>query len=172
VFTGHYHSQDVVQAEFGGRRIYDVETGSALTFPCAYRLLNLASNGDLALTSHPITTINFDLGGVPFPTYASNFVTAGVTGIATYMLISPPYNLPLASAQFLAPAFAEGIVSGYQGDEPTRPLSPQTQGVIGYLQSQGDPLSLLFANLLLGFSTDPAPADNTLTLNLVTGLAR
>ena len=169
VFTGHYHAQDVVAASFARGRIVEVETGSAVTFPCPYRLLTLQANGELVLTSHPITTIDADLGGVSFPTYASNFITAGVTGIATYMLINPPYNLPLPSAQFLAPAFAEGIASGYQGDEPTRPISPTTQGVLGYLQSQPDPASQMFAGILQGLFIDAAPPDNNLTINLVTG---
>lgn len=167
VFTGHYHAQDVVKASFSQGSLYDVETGSAVTYPCPYRLLSLETNGNLAITSHPITTINYDLGGVPFPTYASNYLHAGLMDLATYMLTSPPYNLPLANAQFLAPAMAEAFTSHYQGDEDTRPVTPQTQGTIAYLRSLGDPMSLLMANVLTSLFTDPAPADNNLTISLL-----
>lgn len=169
VFTGHYHAQDVVQASFNPGRLFDIETGSAVTFPCPYRLLSLETNGDLTITSHPISTINFDLGGVPFPTYASNYLYAGLSDLATYMLTHAPYNLPLANAQFLAPAMAEAFTSHYQGDEGTRPISAQTQGILGYLRSQPDPMSQLMANTLLALFNDPPPADNNLTLSLLPG---
>lgn len=167
VFTGHFHAQDIVQANFGSGPLFDIETGSLVTFPSPYRLLTLETNGNLAITSHPITTINFDLGGVPFPTYASNYLHAGLMDLAVYMLTHPPYILPLPSAQFLAPAMAEAFVAHYQGDEAA--ISPQTQGIIAYLQGQGDPMSLMMANVLNALFHDPAPADNALTVNLITG---
>jgi len=73
VFTGHYHAQDVVLGNFPGGDLYDVETGSAAQYPCAYRIADLAVNGDLAITSPRLTTIPLDLGGVPFQEYALNF---------------------------------------------------------------------------------------------------
>ncbi len=167
VFTGHYHAQDVVKASFNQGSLYDIETGSVVTYPCPYRLLTLETNGTLAITSHPITTINYDLGGIPFPTYASNYLHAGLIDLATYMLMSPPYNLPLPTAQFLAPAMAEAFQSHYQGDEGTRTISPQAQGTIAYLRSLGDPMSLMMANTLISLFTDPPPADNNLTINLI-----
>lgn len=172
VFTGHYHAQDIVQGNFNRGAIYDIETGSAVTYPCPYRILNLSANGELAITSHAITNINYDLGGAPFPTYASNYLYSGLTGISTYMLLSPPYNLTQANAEFLAPALTEAFVSHYQGDEDTRPISASTKGIIAYLQGQGDPLSQMMANILLSVFTDPAPADNSLTINLITGNAQ
>ena len=167
VLTGHFHAQDTVQASFNPGTILDIETGSAVTFPSPYRLMSLETNGDLAISSHPITTINFDLGGVPFPTFGSNFLYGGMIDLATYMLTSPPYNLPTANAQFLAPAMAEAFVSHYQGDEGTRPISPQTQGVIAYLTNQGDPMSLMMANVLTALFTDLPLADNNLTISLL-----
>jgi hypothetical protein len=167
VFTGHYHAQDVVQASFNEGSLYDIETGSVVTYPCPYRLLTLDTNGTLAITSHTITNIAYDLGGVPFPTYASNYLHTGLIGIAIYMLMNPPYNLDLATAQFLAPAMAEAFVSHYQGDEGTRPISPQTQGIIAYLLSQPDPMSQKMAYTLLSLFNDLPPADNNLTINLL-----
>ena len=169
VFTGHYHAQDVVKANVSQGALYEVETGSAVTFPCPYRLLSLETGGTLAITSHPITTINYDLGGVAFPTYASNYLYSGLLGVSTYMLMQPPYNLPQANAQFLAPAMTEAFVSHYQGDEGSRPISPQTQGIIAYLRSLNDPMSQLMANVLMAVFTDLPPADNNLIINLITG---
>jgi len=165
VFTGHYHAQDVVKATFSQGSLLDIETGSAVTFPCPYRLLDLESSGALTITSHPITTINYDLGGVPFTTYASNYLHAGLMDLATYMLTHPPYNLPLSTAQFLAPAMTEAFVAHYQGDEG--PISPQTQGIIAYLRSLGDPMSGLMANTLSSLFHDLEPADNNLTVELI-----
>jgi hypothetical protein len=87
--------------------------------------------------------------------------------VATYMLTHPPYNLPLANAQFLAPAMAEAFVSHSQGDEGMRPISAQTQGIIAYLRSLGDPMALLMANTLTALFNDPPPADNEWTTSLV-----
>jgi 3',5'-cyclic AMP phosphodiesterase CpdA len=167
VFSGHFHAQDAVQADYSQGRIVDVETGSAVTFPCPYRVLDLAPSGDLTITSHSITTINYDLGGVPFPIYASNFVYSGMVDLAEYMLTSPPYSVPLATAQVLAPAMAEAFVAHYQGDEDTRGISPQTQAIMAYLQSLGDPMALFMLEALNGIFHDTPPADNDLTLSLL-----
>ena len=169
VFTGHYHSQDVVKATYGQNPLYDVETGSTVTYPCPYRILDLSAQGNLAIASHFITAINYDLGGVDFPTFASNFLHNGMLGLSAYMLMAPPYSLSQAQAQSLAPAMTEAFESHYQGDEGSRPISAQTQGTIAYLRSQGDAMSLLMANSLTVIFTDLPPADNNLTINLITG---
>lgn len=90
-------------------------------------------------------------------------------GLSTAILMQPPYSLDQATAQMLAPAMTEAFASHYQGDEHTRPVSPQTQGIIAFLQGQGDPLSLLMANALLGIFHDPTPVDNDVRLNLLSG---
>jgi len=106
-------------------------------------------------------------GNRPRQVDTSIYLYAGLIDLATYMLMDPPYNLPLATAQFLAPAMAEGLASHYQGDEGSRPLSPQTQGIVAYLRSLGDPMSLMMANTLTSFFTDLPPADNNLTISLL-----
>ncbi len=169
VFTGHYHAQDIVRFDHPQGTLFDIETGSLVTHPSPFRVLDLGTDGALAITSHRVTSINYDLGGQEFPAYAYNFLTNGLLPIATYTLMQPPYNLPQATAQFLAPAMTEAFSSHYMGDESSRPISPGTQTVIAFLQGQSDALSQLFANTLLGLFNDPAPADNRLLLNLMTG---
>ena len=169
VFTGHYHAQDAVKAAYSQGPILDIETGSTVTYPCPYRIMDLDAGGNLAITSHYITRINYDLGGVDFGTYATNFLQSGMLNLSAYMLMSPPYNLPQAQAQSLAPAMTEGFISHYQGDEGTRPVSAATQGTIAYLRSTGDPLSSMLADALTSVFTDLPPVDNDLTVNLITG---
>ncbi len=169
VFTGHYHAQDVVKSVHAQGTIFDIETGSTVTYPCPYRVMDLSSGGVLTITSYQVTNINYDLGGQPFPTYAYDFLTNGLMSLSTYLLMQPPYNLSQAQAQFLAPAMTEAFTSHYQGDEGSRPISLQTQGIIGALQAAGDPLSLMMANTLLAIFNDPAPADNNVQLDLLSG---
>lgn len=172
VFTGHFHAQDVVKANVCPGALYDVATGSAASFPCPYRLLSLDPNGMLAITSHFITNINYDLGGVPFPAYASNKVYAGWVDISAILLKNPPFALSQTNVQYVAPALAEALVSHYQGDEGTRPLSASTQGILAYLRGQADPASQIVVNLLTALFTDGPPPDNNLTIHLMTGGAQ
>ncbi len=169
VFTGHFHAQDIVQTNFDSGTLLDIETGSLVTFPCAYRLLTLETNGNLAIASHPVTHIDFDLGGVSFPTYASNFVRAGLISTMIYIATHSPYNLSSSRAQVVAPALAEAAVALYQGDEAEEALSPETQSIIAQLRSASDVGSRRLVNTLNTWLHDPAPADNALTLNLITG---
>jgi hypothetical protein len=130
-------------------------------------MMTLGPNGVLAIQSYQVTAIDYDLGGLDFPTYAYRFLTDGLMGMAKYLLMQPPYNLPQPTAELLAPAMTEAFASHYQGDESTRPISAPTQGIIAYLQSQtGDPMAQLMANALQALFNDPAPADNTLAIDL------
>lgn len=169
VFTGHYHSQDIARFDHPAGTLFDIQTGSLVTHPSPYRVLDLSAGGSLAIASHPVTAINYDTGGQPFPAYAYNYLTNGLLNLSAYLLMQPPYNLPQATAQFLAPAMTEAFSSHYMGDEGSRPISPQSQGIIAFLQGQGDAMSQLFANTLLGLFNDPTPADNNVTLHLMTG---
>ena len=51
VFTGHFHAQDIAVQEFGAQSIYDIETGSAVTYPCPYRIVDIDDNG-MKINSH------------------------------------------------------------------------------------------------------------------------
>jgi UDP-2,3-diacylglucosamine pyrophosphatase LpxH len=167
VFTGHSHAQDVIKSTYAQGTLYDMETGSTVTYPCPIRLVTLGRNGALEVSSYQVTAIDHDLGGLDFSTYAYRYLTDGLSGLAKYMLMHPPYNLPQPTADLLAPAMTEAFASHYQGDESARPISSQTQGIIAYLQGQtGDPMAQLMANALLALFNDPAPADNLLPIDL------
>ncbi len=163
VFTGHFHAQDVTTVTWvkdgKSRSLTDVETGSLVTSPCPFRIVTVDRDGGLSIESRRVETVDFDLGGVPFPDYAAGFLYNGLLGITTYQLIND-FGLSPAQAADLAPPIAGGFVAHYAGDEtPT----PELLGLIGYLKSL-DPVSAQLGYYLEGVWTDLAPEDNSIVL--------
>jgi 3',5'-cyclic AMP phosphodiesterase CpdA len=170
VFTGHFHAQDIVQGTFNGNMIYDIETGSTVTYPCPYRLIDLMPNGQFAITSHRITAINYNLGTAPdFQTYAYGYLTNGMIGLSAYMLQAAPFNLDSTTANYLAPVVTEALVDHYIGDEPgLAGCSAATRGIVTSLLG-GTAQQQQLGGAIYSILTDPAPADNNLTLTLTAG---
>ena len=170
VFSGHFHAQDIVKGTFNGNTIYDIETGSTVTYPCPYRLMDLQPNGQLAINSHRITAINYNLGTAPdFQTYAYNYLSAGMVPLSAYMLQAPPFSLDSGTANYLAPAVAEAMIDHYIGDEPgLAGATPATQTIVNGLLA-GNPGQQQLGGAIYSLLTDTAPADNTLTLSLSAG---
>ena len=170
VFTGHFHAQDVVQGTFNGNTIYDIETGSTVTYPCPYRLIDLMLNGQFAITSHRITVVNYNLGSAPnFQTYAYNYLTNGMVPLSAYMLQAAPFYLDPTTARFLAPAVSEAMVDHYAGDEPgLSGASFNTQITVLGLMA-GSVQEQMIGGAIASILTDTAPADNNLTLLFSTG---
>lgn len=169
VFTGHYHAQDIVKGTFGGNDIYDIETGSTVTYPCPFRIMDLQPDGQLVINTHRITAIDYNLGGAPdFQTYALNYLNTGMLQLSSWMLQAPPYGLSAPVANYLAPAVTEAMVDHYIGDEPgLGGASPSTYGIVTNLLA-GDAQSQMLGGAIWSLLTDLAPADNNLTLDLST----
>jgi 3',5'-cyclic AMP phosphodiesterase CpdA len=170
VFTGHFHAQDIVAGTFNGNTIYDIETGSTVTYPCPYRLVDLQANGQLVINSHRITAINYNLGTAPdFQTYAYNYLTNGMVSLSAYMLQLPPFSLNSATAAYLAPAVSEALVDHYIGDEPgLAGATPATQTIVSGLLN-GSALQQQLGGAIYSILTDTLPADNNVTLTLTAG---
>ena len=170
VFTGHFHAQDVVMNTFNGNTIYDIETGSTVTYPCPYRLIDLQTNGQFVITSHRITAINYNLGSAPnFQTYAYNYLTNGMVPLSAYMLQAAPFYLDPATANFLAPAVSEAMVDHYIGDEPGLGGASFNTQIIVYGLLAGSVQEQQIGGAIASILTDLPPADNNLTINLAVG---
>ena len=167
VFTGHFHANDIVGGAFGIRSIYDIETGSTVTWPCPYRLMELDGTGKLAILTEHITEIDYNLGGAPdFQTYAYNYLYSGMLGISSYMLQMPPYSLPAPTANYLAPAVTEALIDHYAGDEPgLAGASPATYSIVTNLLA-GDPLSQQLGQAIYSILSDLPPSDNDEELDI------
>ena len=128
------------------------------------------ANGQLAIVSHRITSINYNLGSAPdFQTYANKFLTNGMVSLSAYMLQLPPFSLDSATANYLAPAVSEALVDHYIGDEPgLAGATPATRTIVSGLLA-GNAQQQQLGGAIYSILTDTLPADNNLTITLTTG---
>jgi hypothetical protein len=172
VFTGHYHAQDVVKRTFKPGRnpsfMFDVETGSLVTYPVPYRLVTVDETLSLfQIESRLISQIDYDTGGIPFPQYAQQYLEEGLLVLAQTILVDT-FGLDPAEAQAYAPDIVKAFEANYVGDE--KPDSDTIQTALSYLQMP-DPALKLIGIGMISLWDDLFPADNNLDINLTTGAA-
>ncbi|MEI8203219.1 MAG: metallophosphoesterase [Bacteroidota bacterium] len=162
VFTGHYHAQDIVEKTTSlGNSIFDVETGSAITYPCPYRITYLATDTMLHITGKHIEHINYNTDTLTFQEYALQSIQSVLPPQIIYMLMSPPYTVDSATAYAIEPAITETFIAHFGGNEGTP--TPQTQATITMLESS--PYASI-GYILDGIWTDLAPDDWTTDIDL------
>lgn len=164
VFTGHFHAQDIVKKEGkGGSFIFDIETGSLVTWPVPYRIMTYTTTNKLIVsTSHVTTLAGYD----DFGSYAKTYLQTGMDTLVKMQLMYPPYSLPYEMAAMVSPLVVAGFVAHYHGDET---IDPATQAGIDALIAMGGTAAQLGATIQWMF-TDPAPADQNIEIDLSTGL--
>jgi 3',5'-cyclic AMP phosphodiesterase CpdA len=165
IFTGHFHANDITRGtpSAATKSIYDVETGSAVTYPCPYRIVDV-SDDTLAITTQHITSIDYALGGAPdFQTYAKSSLRMGLENLITTLIEQPPYSVAPADASQLAPWLGDGLVAHYAGDE-VMPADAQAEAQT--LMSSSDGVMRLSGTMLQSIYTDLPPPDNAVTLDL------
>lgn len=85
VFTGHFHAQDIVWRRFREGELYEIETGSAVTYPCPYRVATLYEDR-LEIESYRITLKNETTGGLSLQDYAYKHLEAGIPGMTEFLI--------------------------------------------------------------------------------------
>ncbi len=162
VFTGHFHANDVVVADYGTSHLYDVETGSLVTAPSPYRLVHLDVDArTFDVSTRHVTSIPSHPGD--FPAWSQAFLMDGLNDLTMYQLTHPPYSLPEAVAEQLAPLVAGGLAAHYAGDEA---VPAQVLAVIQAMLGSGDPLTIGLGQSLYGLWTDLPPADGEVSIEL------
>jgi hypothetical protein len=162
MFTGHYHANDITRRSVQGNTsfVYDIETGSVVTWPCPYRVMQLNGDSILNVATNYITNINYNTNGLPFQNYAENFLTQGLTGIVSYQLQMPPYSLDATTAGIVTPHIVDAFKSHYKGDET---IPPSEQAFLNYLNSVGQ---TTLSSTIASLRTDLDPMDNNVVLPL------
>ena len=94
VFTGHGHANDIAQAQTGtGNRLFDIETGSLITYPLAWREVAFSDAEvrfeakyldkiDTSLLPEGFSQAQIDAMNADFPKYSLDFFRAGFRSYA------------------------------------------------------------------------------------------
>jgi 3',5'-cyclic AMP phosphodiesterase CpdA len=160
VFTGHFHAQDVTARTFENprRTLWDIETGSTVTAPCPYRVVSIGAHQQATIQSRFITAIEGH--EKDFGAFATDYVYRGTIRLADDAL--GKYRVSAADWPKLSPQISRAYVTHLAGDE-TRPAVVLQAADVGWwtravMWSQKD--------LIEGWYTDLAPADNDLVIDL------
>ncbi len=166
VFTGHYHAQDITKASWAasGAFVFDVETGSVITYPNPCRVVTYGADGLLTITSTFLENVDVDTGGLTFQEYSKNFVETQLSFQAPVMLTG--FGLSEEKALELTPYAVAAVTAHYHGDETPGAADLLT---IQTLMQDPDPVVAQMGLLLGSFWTDLPPADNNVVIDLNTG---
>lgn len=106
VFTGHFHASDIARIEDEkGNYLYDIETGSAVTYPCPYRVIDL-SNNHLDIQTKLTDSIDFPIpSGMNFQAYAKKMVDVGFNEMISALISEYHSSLPV-----YLPRWLKGII--------------------------------------------------------------
>jgi hypothetical protein len=136
VFTGHFHAQDMFRKTTpSGNSVYDVETGSVVTWPCPYRIAHLQADSTIVISGKRVENIDYNTGSLTFQEYALQDLETGLPATIIYLLTHPPYNISQSTAEFVEPAFTETMIAHYGGNEGSP--SSNTQWIMFWLSISG-----------------------------------
>jgi predicted phosphodiesterase len=158
VFTGHYHAQDITMRKLkNGNYIYDVQTGSLVTYPCPVREVRIKNNMMQVSSLFIDKTESYPNG---FTSFSKDYVHSGISGIAEKTLIS--YKLKPEDAAKLSGQVADAFLAHYEGDEvvPEQYLDLSGVGIWGRM------IILFKRKLIVGLYNDLPPKDNDITFSL------
>ncbi len=178
VFTGHFHAQDVSMLETGqGNRIFDILTGSLVTFPNPWRMVEITEDFLLQITSHRITEIDFDTQGMTFTHYSEEMLVRGLLAQTEWLAVEFFERMGNDSneARKIAQTFVEMRVAGVgiadiavnllkrvlQGDQRPDFLTGLAAQVLVHSEH---PVFREVGQLLQGLAYDTFPPDNHLTI--------
>lgn len=160
--TGHSHSQDIALHTYWGRDLYDVQTGSLVTYPCPYRLMHL--HGDtLDITSRRISM------GAEFEIFAKESLTEGV---ATFSLPHVPESFPDTLRKRIAKDLGRLMLIHACGDEKVdEEFDKELNDLDAHMRRYPFFTRLKMAIIIKALSKDSGVEDNDVKLELSPVLA-
>jgi 3',5'-cyclic AMP phosphodiesterase CpdA len=160
VFTGHYHANDVASSVFTGGTLYDVQTGSLLTAPSPYRIVDYnISSKEMAINTRTVTSTASH--PTDFASFAKSFLIDGMTTLTTAQLQNS-YGLDATTAASLAPMIANSFAAHYAGDEKLTDAT--TIATLNAMLTSSNATLKTLGQSLYSLWTDTGPADNTVTI--------
>jgi 3',5'-cyclic AMP phosphodiesterase CpdA len=163
MFTGHFHAQDITARRFAeqGRPLYDIETGSLITWPSPYRIVTIRDNQQLDIESRFITSISSRPDD--FFDFSKQFLYTSTLNLTDRAL--KRYWVSKEDRKTVAPEAARAYAAHLAGDEQ-RPASILDTDSLGLW---GSFIMWMRRDLIEAWYTDLPPSDNTVTIDLKTG---
>ncbi|MFO7932816.1 MAG: metallophosphoesterase [Bacteroidales bacterium] len=161
VFTGHYHANDITLKEWSdGSVLYDVETGSLVTFPCPIRKIKLAGDS-MKIETAIIRSIPSKKND--FSEYAKDYAVKGVSCNVEAFLLR--WHFRPEDADQVAFQIGQAFADHCAGDEIPRDPPIDTNG----LSLKAKFFVSFRKRMVRNLRNDLAPPDNNLTIDLRTG---
>ena len=122
VLTGHYHISDNTRfIDSKGREIYDICTGSPLSYPCDYRTLVFDDQfKQLKILTESITTLD---GYDDFPNYAKGRLEDAFLRWAYHWFENHQVNEQVT--EIMSQSVAEAFIIHAEGNEPANPATEE-----------------------------------------------
>lgn len=165
IFTGHFHANDIVKAEYDKSFIYDIETGSILTYPVPMRFINIEKSEIMNISTAYIENVAVNTNGRTFQNYAKDYITNDLDIFVSEILTSQ-FNLKEEVAKEISPVGINAFMSHYRGDEI---ISKEATDLISKYGQSNDITVRLFMAVIQSLYTDLNPQDNNIRINMRTG---
>jgi len=166
LFSGHFHAQDISGYRLPGTDhfIFDIETGSPVTYPCPWRSVEIDARQQAHVNSFFVEAIPSRPSG--FSSWAQDFLFHRTVLLAEKKLEG--YGVAADDRTRIAPVIARALTAHTRGDEsgPAVLLAEEEHDALGLW---GKVVLWTRKSLLIAWQRDLPPADNRLTIDLSTG---
>lgn len=161
VFTGHFHAQDIASQGKGRKVVYDIETGSTVSYPMPYRLVDF-DGFRIKVSTRYIREIPGFVPSGGMLDYAHKFAENGITSFVRGML---PEKVPDAVSIEVGKVLGKAYIAHLSGDEnmPDSYLS-ELKSTCKKLRPYSWKYAFALKKLGIYLYEDTAPADNELTI--------
>lgn len=160
MLTGHSHAQDITQY----KGMYDVETGSLVSYPSPYRLITI--QGDkMKITTHHINTIDSYSGKISFKEYSKGYETRGFNNFLQKVV---PMQMPDTVRTKAIDFLSDMMIKNYYGDEKITDAEEAQRVQIANMirKYYSFKWSLIFRKVSKAIGNDTLPADNDFSIDI------
>ena len=160
VFTGHFHAQDVARRG----SLYDIETGSLVSYPSPYRIVNIKDNV-LSARSYHLTGDSIGLPeGMTLGDYSKQFACDGLSGIVNSLL---PEEASDELRDDVCGEICDAYTAHLAGDEHKPAEREEAISEVGSrVKEYSWKLSYIFKHIAKYLWTDVEPEDNDIDIRL------
>lgn len=160
VFTGHFHAQDITSYGRGDRKIFDVETGSTVSYPLPVREMYLYPDRLVVSSCHLADRVVHDSLKIKAIEYAYKAISHMVPHFV-------PQEIPDSLVKEVATLVGEGYVAHIHGDEMMPDdFEERLSEVVRKVKAYSPRLSRLLRYLAKSIYTDNGVSDNSAVLQL------